>query len=287
MAVLSFAVDPSKLSLQNSVLTLAQLECTPSADDGLPAALEQELRALGCELIQSAGSLLRLPQVATATAQVLLQRYYYTASLKLASVLDIAMGAVFLAAKVEEQQCRVKDIVNVFCWLIDTYRGITPRVETYAIGARFNDLKEGMAAGEMRILCKLGFNVQVQQPHGFMINYMQSLDIAENEELAQTAWNYLNDGLRTHIYVCYQPSTIAGAAIYLAARVHGVKLSTAPPWWEVFDIELTDMDDIAGHLVALYGRTPSKGLPLTLDELERYVDQLEARERLASANLKP
>ncbi|TPX59785.1 hypothetical protein PhCBS80983_g02208 [Powellomyces hirtus] len=262
-------VDPGKLSLQNSVLTVAQLERTPSEEDGIPKALENELRALGCELIQSAGILLRLPQVAMATAQVLLQRYYYMASLKLASVRDIAMGAVFLASKVEETPRKIKDIINVFAWLIDQYRDVTPRVESYA-GLQYNGFKDGLASGEMRILCKLGFNVQVQQPHGFMINYMQSLDIAENEELAQTAWNYLNDGLRTNIYVCYQPSTIACAAIFLSARVHKVKLPTEPPWWEVFDTDLEDMTYISGHLLNLYQRPPRKGLPLTLAELESY-----------------
>ncbi|KAJ3022654.1 hypothetical protein HKX48_005584 [Thoreauomyces humboldtii] len=181
------------------------------------------------------------------------------------------MGAVFLASKVEEVPRKIKDIINVFSWLIDQYRDITPQVEQYA-GLQFNDFKDGLSDGEMRILCKLGFNVQVQQPHGFMINYMQSLDIAENEELAQSAWNYLNDGLRTIIYVCYQPSTIACAAIFLAARTHGVKLPTNPPWWEVFDSTLEDLERIAGHLLALYRRPTRKGLPLTLVELEAFMD---------------
>lgn len=36
----------------------------------------------GCQLIQSAGVLLRLPQVAMATAQVLFQRFWYVTSMK-------------------------------------------------------------------------------------------------------------------------------------------------------------------------------------------------------------
>ena len=50
-----------------------------------------------------------------------------------------------------------------------------------------------MIAAEIHILAKLGFNVRVQHPHGFMINYLQSLGLADNKQLTQMAWNYLND----------------------------------------------------------------------------------------------
>ncbi|KAI8820265.1 cyclin-L1, partial [Fimicolochytrium jonesii] len=267
MAVISGPADPSKLSLQNSVLTVEQLQTTPSMDDGIPKELEYELRVLGCELIQSAGILLRLPQVSMATAQVLFQRYYYVASMRVAAVRDIAMGAMFLASKVEETPRRIRDIINVFSWLFDRYRGVEPRVEGY-LGLQYNDFKEGLLSGEMRILCMLGFNVQVQQPHGFMINYLRSLDVAENEQLAQTAWNYLNDGLRTNIYTLYQPSTLACAAIHLAARKHRIPLPTNPPWWEVFDAEEEDLRNIAGEIGRLYRGGARRGLPVTVGEME-------------------
>ncbi|TPX63989.1 hypothetical protein SpCBS45565_g06186 [Spizellomyces sp. 'palustris'] len=281
MAVLG-AGSVSKLSLRNSVLTVEQLEQSPSRQDGISQELETELRVFGCELIQSAGILLRLPQGATATAQVLFQRFYYMASLKLVAVRDIAMGAVFLASKVEETPRKVKDIVNVFSWLIDVNRGITPRVESYAgldghltivlFVQQFNELKDGIIAGELHILCKLGFNVQVQQPHGFMMNYLQGMNVVDNEDLAQRAWNYMNDGLRTSIYVCYQPSTIACAVIYLAARVCKVKLPTNPPWWEVFDADLEDLENVSGHILNLYRKPVRKGLPLTIAELETFLE---------------
>ncbi|CAG8785502.1 9088_t:CDS:1, partial [Cetraspora pellucida] len=50
----------SKLSLQNAILTYEQLETTPSKLDEIPEDLEDNLRRLGCEMIQSAGILLRL-----------------------------------------------------------------------------------------------------------------------------------------------------------------------------------------------------------------------------------
>lgn len=39
--------------------TLSQIENTPSRADGIPAELEEDLRAFGCKLIQQAGILLK------------------------------------------------------------------------------------------------------------------------------------------------------------------------------------------------------------------------------------
>lgn len=51
------------LTLQNCLLPEEKLNSTPSNLDGLDAETETDLRILGCELIQTAGILLKLPQV--------------------------------------------------------------------------------------------------------------------------------------------------------------------------------------------------------------------------------
>lgn len=68
------------LSLENCIIPNDRLLSTPSSKDGVSHDLEVDLRITGCEYIQSAGLLLKLPQVAMATAQVLFQRFYYTKS---------------------------------------------------------------------------------------------------------------------------------------------------------------------------------------------------------------
>lgn len=69
------------LSLDNCIIPNERLRNTPSSKDGCPHDLEVDLRIVGCEHIQTAGTLLRLPQVAMATAQVLFQRFFYSKSL--------------------------------------------------------------------------------------------------------------------------------------------------------------------------------------------------------------
>jgi hypothetical protein len=51
------------LAIDNSLVPEEKLSPTPSMLDGLDLNTETDLRILGCELIQSAGILLKLPQV--------------------------------------------------------------------------------------------------------------------------------------------------------------------------------------------------------------------------------
>lgn len=51
------------LTLENCLLPETKLDETPSQQDGLDKETETDLRILGCELIQTAGILLKLPQV--------------------------------------------------------------------------------------------------------------------------------------------------------------------------------------------------------------------------------
>lgn len=51
------------LTLKNQLLPDEKLLTTPSQNDGLDGDTETDLRIYGCELIQTAGILLKLPQV--------------------------------------------------------------------------------------------------------------------------------------------------------------------------------------------------------------------------------
>lgn len=54
-----------KISLEVPLMTPDRLYPTPSMKDNLPFEVEFDLRLLGCELIQTAGRLLKLPQVSS------------------------------------------------------------------------------------------------------------------------------------------------------------------------------------------------------------------------------
>ena len=65
------------ISLENSILPLEVLENTPSRKDGISESLETDLRMVGCDYIQSAGILLKLPQVRQSYSSIGMVWYHY------------------------------------------------------------------------------------------------------------------------------------------------------------------------------------------------------------------
>ena len=63
------------------IISAAQLENSPSRQDGVSEEVERQLRLYGCEIIQEGGYLLKLPQVVVATGQVLFHRFFCKSSM--------------------------------------------------------------------------------------------------------------------------------------------------------------------------------------------------------------
>ncbi|KAI8453235.1 cyclin-like protein [Phakopsora pachyrhizi] len=95
---------------------------TPSSSDQIPSELESELRLYGGLLIQQAGIRLKLPQVVMATAATLFQRFYFVTSFLNFGIRDVSAGSLFLAAKLEEKPVRLRDIINVYDYLLKLIR---------------------------------------------------------------------------------------------------------------------------------------------------------------------
>lgn len=170
------------------------------------------------------------PQVTMATAQVLFQRFWFVSSMKNFSVRDICMGALFLASKLEETPRRVRDLINVFDYLLSSARfqskhhpgfryqqlltprsnakdGDNPHVQSGKANPsdfqykpmsyfanEFYEAKDALVIAEMQILKRLGFQVQVNLPYATMVNYLQMLGLTDpNLGVAQRAWSILND----------------------------------------------------------------------------------------------
>ncbi|CEI97071.1 hypothetical protein RMCBS344292_11212 [Rhizopus microsporus] len=271
------------MSLHNPLASLEQLETTVSRKDGIPEDLEEDLRNYGAELIQSAGILLKLPQVAMATAQVLFQRFFYMASLKDFGIVEIGMGALFLSSKLEECVVRMTYLITVYDMLIRRARNESTEIPLDAFSQRGYELKNMVIAAEMQILRRLGFNVHVQLPYNLMVNYLRILGLEDDERVAKRAWNYLNDGLRTNIYATHEPPTIACACIWLACRDEQIKLPCAvgQEWWLLFDVDFINFKNVAGHIKRLYYRKLDKpNLPIYKEEVEKWLNKRRGKSRM-------
>jgi hypothetical protein len=205
-----------------------------------------------------------------ATGQVLFQRFYYTASLKDHALIEIVLGALFLACKIEETSRKMRDIINVIDYLIK-YKRDLPFTPLSIYSEQYYNFKDSMIRGEILILRQLGFNVQVELPYGLLVNYLKALNLSDASSLPQLAWNYLNDGLRTKIYVAYDLPTLACGVIFLACRTCEIPMPESPPWWELFGAELEDIEQIANHILRLYTRKVDPKLPIFESELKDYL----------------
>ncbi|KAI0361967.1 cyclin-like protein [Trametes cingulata] len=280
--------------------SLAQIEKTPSREDGIPEELELDLRAFGCKLIHEAGVLLRQKQVAVATAQILFQRFWYVTSMKQFGIGDIGMGALYLASKLEECPVRMRDLINVYDLLLQRTAhklkhppGISSAgvpcpefkyVPMSYFGNTFYELKDALVVAEMQILKRLGFNVHVVLPYGTLVNYLRLLGLTDREDVSNKAWGFLNDArlsLQTPVYALYAVPTIVSAAILLATRQLAIALPSTPEscWWELFDADWEDVWSVAGYIMRLYrerspddqarvlGLVSKKGVRLWLENL--------------------
>nr|XP_027803388.1 cyclin-L2 isoform X2 [Marmota flaviventris] len=174
------------ITLENCLLPDDKLRFTPSMSSGLDTDTETGLRVVGCELIQAAGILLRLPQVAMATGQVLFQRFFYTKSFVKHSMEHVSMACVHLASKIEEAPRRIRDVINVFHRLRHLREKKKP--VPLLLDQDYVNLKNQIIKAERRVLKELGFCVHVKHPHKIIVMYLQVLECERNQHLVQTAW---------------------------------------------------------------------------------------------------
>jgi len=178
----------------------------------------------------------------------------------------VAMTTLFLSAKVEEQTRKIVDVINVFYIVLQRKYGakqvqyLEVRTKTthsvFLITYPFilqnhDSLKDSLIKTERYILKELGFNLHVDHPHKFILFYVHILN--GTNELAQQAWNYLNDSLRTTLCIRYKPEVIASGAIYLAAKKLAIPLPENPPWYHLYDTTLEQLQIIESEISSLYG----------------------------------
>lgn len=265
------------LSLENCILPAEQLCRTPSTEHGLSLETEEQLRIRGCEMIQAAGILLRLPQVAMATGQILFQRFYYCKSFVRHCAETVAMACVHLASKIEEEPRRVRDVLNVFHFLKGSRggKGCSPM----PLDGSYISMKSQVIKAERRLLKELGFCVHVKHPHKIIVMYLQVLECEKNSELVQMAWNYMNDSLRTDVFLRFSAETVACACIYLSARFLQIPLPVEPPWFLLFGPTEEDLRDVCTRILHLYAlpSVPLSTLLKQVEETRRALDTLGSK----------
>lgn len=240
-------------------LTYDQLKNSPSLQNGIDEATETTLRIHGCDLIQEACILLRLPQAVIATAQVLFHRFYCKQSFSRFNVKQVAASCVWLASKLEEDPRKGKHVVMVF-HRMKCRRENLPIRHLDLFSGRYTELKKDLTQTERHLLKEMGFICHVEHPHKFISNYLAALGMPP--ELRQEAWNLANDSLRTSLCVRFRSEVIACGVVYAAARRFQVPLPENPPWWEAFDADTFEINEVCRVLAHLYSLPKAQYIPV-------------------------
>jgi len=162
---------------QDSPIYLPINTVTPSEQlDGLPLAAERRFRAFACQLIQEAGILLRLPQIAVATAQAILHRFYFRKSFIRCEMVTVATAALFIAAKVEESPRKIKDVLTVTDYVIKLKKGERDVLDISSF--HYTDTKQEIFEAERYILKEIGFATEAlseSNVHQYLYFYLRDV----------------------------------------------------------------------------------------------------------------
>lgn len=237
---------------------------SPSRRDGISLFKENQLRKSYCIFLQDLGMRLKVPQVTIATSIVFCHRFFLRHSHAKNDRYTIATACMFLAGKVEETP---KLLQNVLFLSYEIRHKRDPiAVQRIKLKEVYDREKELVLLGECLVLTTLDFDLNVNHPYKPLVTAVKKLKVAQNA-LAQVAWNFLNDGLRTSLCLQFKAHHIAAGAIFLAAKFLKVKLPTDGDtvWWHEFEVTARQLEDVSNQMLELYEQhrelTPSSSDP--------------------------
>nr|CAG4710765.1 unnamed protein product [Naegleria fowleri] len=226
---------------------------------------EAEYRRSTASFIQQAGIHLKVPQLTIATSLVFFHRFYAKYEFQKHDRFTVAAACLFLAGKVEETPKKIKNIIES-----------TEHVRKIKYSPNeIDNLTKDIIEKEKLLLRLLNFDFKIEHPYKSVMHYIYNLKKDEKykdkaKELAQYAWNFVNDSFQTHLCLQYPPRKIAAACIYLSTTQY-INMQLPNGWEkdEVFRTTNEENEKISRMISSLYGNTnlqqqPKSKLPFAM-----------------------
>ncbi|XP_002738178.1 cyclin-Q-like [Saccoglossus kowalevskii] len=204
------------------------------------------------------GTKLQMDSVPMATACLIYHRFFKECLLENHDPYLIASSSIYLAAKVCEQQIRLRDILNVCYRTLHTDR---PPLE---INDEYWELRESLANCELLMLRVLKFQIAFELPHKYLLHYLVSLkdwlspSVWADTPIAKTAWALLRDSYHSDLCLRVKPQHLAVTVLYFSLQCNGVGVpfndDADKQWWQVFceDIVESKIQSIIVELINMY-----------------------------------
>ncbi|XP_053329579.1 cyclin-Q isoform X2 [Spea bombifrons] len=208
--------------------------------------------------IMETGVKLGMQSIPLATACTVYHRFFKETNVDNYDPYLVAMSAIYLAGKVEEQHLRTRDIINV------CHRCLNPGSEPLEVDIKFWELRDSIVHCELLMLRLLNFRVSFEHPHKYLLHYLMSLKSWMNRHtwdrtpIATASWALLRDSYHGDICLRYKPQHIAVAVLYFALQCYGVEVpcneNAETEWWQVFSEDITKLiiNNIISDLIHIY-----------------------------------
>ncbi|XP_070492261.1 cyclin-K isoform X2 [Chironomus tepperi] len=237
-----------------------ELKNTPSRKDNVEFDTERRYRREATNFIKECGNLMGLGYSTIHTAIVYLHRFYMFHSFKTFPRFVTACSCLFLAGKVEETPKKCRDIIKKASTILTNQKMMS-------FG---EDPKEEVITMERILLKTIKFDLQIDHPYRFLIEYAKCLKSNGNtpkEQVVQKAWNFINDSLETTLCLQWEPEIIAVSMMYLACKISKYdvadwkgRVPDHQKWWDMFVKDMTKniLEDICHQVLDLYQNPKSK-----------------------------
>mmetsp|Transcript_39304 Transcript_39304/g.103644 ORF Transcript_39304/g.103644 Transcript_39304/m.103644 type:complete len:354 (+) Transcript_39304:510-1571(+) len=198
----------------------------------------------------------RVPCDARAAQRMIVQSPFVLAA---ATALppQVATTCLFLASKVEETPKKLRDVI------VETYKVQHSTVQPPEGDQELWRLKEQVLICERELLRVLGFDLSIEHAYRPLLGYVKS--ISGPRDLAQIAWNFINDSLRTTVCLQYAPRCLAAAAAWMASSYleakqrpfplpqhHNKRSGMEEPWYSAFQVSETTVRAIVQQIQQMY-----------------------------------
>lgn len=214
------------------------------------------------KFIMDAGHRLKLTPVACASACVLYHRVIKKCNSKqsnfrLNDATLVGSTALYLASKMEECPCKLRDVINV------SFRLLHKDKAPLDVGFLYWELRDSLVSCELMMLRSLQFDVTFNNPHKYLLHYLVSLGdwLVEDscDAIGQLSWFFLQDSFHTTLCLQHGPSHVAVAMLYFALNCLGVTVpchSADNTWWKVLCSGSTEeeIQEIISLMIDFYSR---------------------------------
>lgn len=208
---------------------------------------------------------------------------------------DLSAASLYMIAKISACPQTPRSLLNVYAYLLSrpppasepqpvpSEMAAEADPETYYLSeVDYHSMRAVLLHAETILLRSLSFTTTVVLPHRIALTYLQTLGAlppsptSQSKVLAARTLAHLNTALLSPqlLYLTHQPSALATAAIYLAAREVEFKLPRCN-WWEVFDVDREELGFLVVGFQSCEGwitnerkKWATRKYPMTVAEVE-------------------